>query len=327
MTDGEEFRTYMKAANRTPAGDDRHLSEARVIALHRGQLSEAEREAAQAHLVECQRCIALFRSASDFLEPARADEQEVTAAVTNKAWQSLLQRVQTASPKSASPAGATVVQAEFQRPRDRKLLLNSRITLALAASLLISFSVTGWLGWRFWQERESRRQSQEVAMQLESKQRELEQRLSQLEQSGGDQLRKERELRQAAEAERDQLHDQLAAVQPDRAEIPVRILTLSSERGSERELTLTFTTARAVRVQLIKYNPYEFQKYAIELLDERGELVSEFSGVRPTAADGRLSFMVNRARFHDGQYKLRLFGQQGSTKEQLGEYALLVTVR
>ena len=74
----EEFRAYMKAANPTSGNqDDRHLSEAFMIAYYRGEMSDAEREAAEAHLVACEPCIALFRNASDFLEPARADEEEV----------------------------------------------------------------------------------------------------------------------------------------------------------------------------------------------------------------------------------------------------------
>ncbi len=324
----EEFRTYMTAVNRTTGThDDRHLSEAFMIAYYRGEVSEAERESAQGHLVGCEQCIALFRSTRDFLEPASASDEGVTVAETNEAWLSVLQRVAAASPADSSGAGATVVPAEFQRSRDRKLLSDSRLSLALAASLLISFSALGWLGWRLWQERESRRQSQEVARQLESKQRELEQRLSQLEQSGGDQLRKERELRAEAEAERDQLHDQLAALQPDRIEIPTSVLTLSSERGSQQELTLKFTAAKAVRVQLIKYKPYEFPKYAIEVLDERGGVVWERSGIEPKGAEGRLTLVVNRAKFRTGNYRLRLFGQQGNTRQQLGEYSLSVTVR
>ena len=324
MTSNEEFRSYMKAANHTTGDADRHLSEAEMLAHCRGEMSEVERESAQAHLVGCEQCIAVFRSARDFLEPAGADE-EVTATETNDAWHSLLRRVQTASPENVSDAGTTVVQAEFQR-LPKKSFSNSRISLALAASLLISFGVLGLLGWRYRQERQSRRQSQEVAVQLESKQRELEQRLLQLEQTGGDQVKQEREQRLAAEAKRDQLQKELDAAQQAGQNIPVYTAMLSSERGSQVDLQLNFaTTAPVTLLRLIINKPYEFPEYTVELFDARGELVRGISGLRPTGDDGALSVLVNRATLSAGKYKLRLYGQRGKTKKQLGEYELTVT--
>jgi hypothetical protein len=332
MTHGEEpreeFRNYMKAVNRTAdTPDDRHLSEARMLAYYRGDMSEAERELAQDHLVGCEQCIALFRSAADFLEPAGANDESVNVAETNEAWLSLLQRVEIAPPKKVGDAGTTVVRAEFQRPRDRKFLLDSRITLAMAACLLISFGTLGLLGWRLRQERESRRQSQEAALQLERKQRELEQRLSQVEQSGADQVKRERDQRLAAEAERDQLQSLLASVQPERAVIPVYPFTLSSERGSAEDLSLSFKKGvSAVKVRLFRSKPYEFPEYAIELVDQRGQVVRQISGLRPARADGALSLQFNRATFEAGKYNLRLFGKQGTTRQPLGEYGVNITL-
>jgi hypothetical protein len=322
----EEFRAYMKAANPTSGNqDERHLREAQVIAYYRGDVSEAEREAAESHLVGCEHCVALFRSARDFLEPASADDEEVTAAQTNDAWQSLLQLVETASPKNVG-AGTTLAQGEFQRPRDQKFFLDSRITLAMAASLLISIGALGLLGWRYWQERQSRQQSQEAVLQSERKQRELEQRLSELEQTG-DQLKREREQRLAVEADRDRLQDLLAVAQPSRLTIPVYPFRLSSERGADEDLRLRFTRgAQAVKLRLFRNKPYEFSEYAVELIDERGAVVREISRLRPVGNDGALNVLLNRGTFSTGKYKLRLFGQQGETKKRLGEYGLSVTV-
>ena len=39
-----------------------------------------------------------------------------------------------------------------------------------------------------------------------------------------------------------------------------------------------------------------------------------------------LSVLLNRGTFSTGKYKLRMFGQQGEAKKQLGEYGLSVTV-
>jgi len=81
-----------------------------------------------------------------------------------------------------------------------------------------------------------------------------------------------------------------------------------------------------VKLRLFRNKPYEFPEYAIEFIDQRGEVVREISKLRPAAGDGALSVLLNRGTFSTGKYKLRLFGQQGNTKKQLGEYGLSVTV-
>ena len=312
MTNGEEFRAYMKAADSTSgSNDDRHLTEAEVIAFCRDEMSAAEHERAETHLVSCEQCIALFRNARDFLEPAGDDEQKITAAETDEAWGSLWQQVQ----GDGAPA---VEPVDIQRARDKRRL--SPFTLALAASLLISFAALAWVTWRLLSERESRQQSQEIAMQLENRQRELEQRLSQVEQQGSEQLKQERDQRLAAEAERDRLQERLS--QQGSQDIPVYTAILSSIRGAEDDVRLRFPgTTKAARLKLLISKPYEFPEYAIELADESGKIVSKVSGLRPAGDDGALSFRVNR--LNSGKYRLRLFG--GREKKQLGEYGVSVT--
>ena len=320
MTPGEEFRTYMKATSSGLGNDDRHLNETEMIAFCRGEMAEVERDAAREHLAVCDYCVGLFRSARDFLEPAGTNDEEVTANQTSDAWQSLRQRVQIASPKTVAGAGTIERETEFQRRRDKKFFSDWRVTYAMAASLLISFGMLGFLGWRLWQERQSR---QQAAMQLENKQRELEQRLSQLEQTSKA-LDQEREQRRAAEAELER--SLLARVQPERV-IPVYPFTLSSERGSGEDLNLSVKKdARAVWLKLFQSKPYAFTKYAVELVDGNGSVVQRASPLRP-AADGALFVLLKRTSFGPGNYKLRLFGLQGKTRQQLGEYGVNVTVQ
>ena len=320
MTDEEEFRAYMKAAHTSMSNDGRHLSEAEMIAYCRREMSDADRDAAQAHLVNCDQCILLFRSARDFVDAP--DDEEVSAAETDEAWRSLLPRLQ----GTTQVAETNVVVTDFSRSRDKKFRGNS-LTLALAACLLISFGVLGLLGWRLLQERQSRRQSQQAALELENKQRELEQRLSQLEQTGADEVRREREQRLAAEAERDELQSLLAKVQPEQRNVPVFPFRLSFERGSEEDLSLSFKKGvQAVRLRLFQSKPYEFPEYAIALVDQGGQVVREISSLRPASADGALSVLLSRGTLGTGKYKLRLFGQQGTTKKQLGETGLSITV-
>ena len=324
MEHGEEFRIYMKAANRDQSNqNDPHLSEARMIAYYRGELSEAERDATQAHLVTCAKCIALFRSLGDFLEPASADEEDITAAETNQQWQSFLQRVKITSQENVTKPGTSVVQGDFKASRDKNVLFNSRSTLALAASLVISVGTAGWLAWSFWQERQSRRQSQQMAAQLESKQRELEQRLAQLTESGADEIKREREQRLAAEAERDKLHDLLAAARPPGDDTRIYPFTLSSDRGAAEELQLKLSSSAEVHLLISK--PGAFVRYEVAILDEGGRILRKFSGLRPRGVGRALSFRLNRGALSPGKYRLRLLGQQGSTSTELGEYSLMVT--
>lgn len=322
MTPGEEFRIYMKAANRDQFNpDDPHLSEATMIAYYRGGLSETEREATQEHLVTCAACIALLRSATDFLEPARPDEEDITEAETNQQWQSVWQRVKSAEPpESPAKTETPVVRANFGPSRVKKVFMNSRPSLPLAASLVISLGVVGLLGWSYWQERQSRLESQKVAAELQNKQRELEQRLAQLSQSDAEQFKRERELRLAAEAERDQL---LAAVRPpDYAQD--YSFTFSSDRGSTQELQLKLNTA--AKVNLLISKPGAFGQYKVEILDEGGNVLRKFHGLRPKGNERALSFRLNRGALSPGKYRLRLSGQQGSVSTQLGESDLVVNV-
>ena len=324
MEHGEEFRIYMKAANRDQSNqNDPHLSEGRMIGYYRGELSEAEREVTQAHLVACAKCVALFRSLGDFLEPANADEEDITAAETSQQWQSFLQRVKISSQESVDKAGTPVVQGDFKHSRTNKSFPDSRLSLALAASLVISLGAAVWLAWNFWQERQSRRQSQQMAAQLESKQRELEQRLAQLTESGANEIKREREQRLAAEAERDKLQDLLAAVRPTSDETRFYPFTLSSDRGATEELQLKLSSSAEVRLLISK--PGAFGQYEVAILDEGGRSVRKFPGLRPKGVDRALSFRLNRGALSPGKYRLRLLGQQGTTSTQLGEYSLVVT--
>ena len=228
---------------------------------------------------------------------------------------------------ATSTTGTTVATGDFQRQRDKKAFFESPITLALAACLLISISVLGWLAWSIRQERQARQQSEELARQAETRRRELEQQLAQVEQSSTDELKRERDQRIAAETNRDQLLAQVAE-QPSAKIIPSYSLRLSSERGAQDDLQLKFNaSAPAMRLRLLITKPGAFPNYEVEFVDARGGVVRKISGLRASGDDGALSFRLDRAGFSTGKYKLRLFGRQGKTMSQLEEHELMVTVR
>src|ERR1700752_1266 len=324
MTRREEFRAYMKAVSRTSDNSgERHLTEAEIFAYCRGEIAESDRESVRAHLIDCEQCIALFRDARDFRDPARQEEEEKSTDETNHAWQSLLQRIQ--SETGPGVTNTTVVTGDFQRSRATKVV--SSATLAMAATLLISFSLLGWQTWRLWHEQQSRRQLLELGAKSENNRRNLEQRLAELEQTNADQIKREHDERVAAEAERDQLLAQLETSRQASPYVPLYSFRLSSERGTDDELRLRVArAATAARVRLIVTKPYEYPRYSIELVDSSGKSVQKVSGVRPVGDEGALSFTVKRATLSDGKYRLRLYGVQGNTQKQLGDYALSVKV-
>jgi len=219
----------------------------------------------------------------------------------------------------------TVAAGNFQRPRDLKVL--SRVTLALAAGLLITFGLLAWQTWRLSRERESQRQLQELTAQSENNKHELEQRLAQLEQSRADQLKRERDERLAAEAERDQLLAQLQT-SPQLVEyVPVYSFRLSSERGADTGLQLRFPrSVKTARLRLFINKPYEFERFAVEFVDSNGKTVQTVAGVRPAGDEGALTLRVNRATFSAGNYRMRLFGRRGETRQLLGDYGMSVTM-
>jgi hypothetical protein len=324
MKHREEFHHYMNAVNRTMgSNDDHHLTDVQMIAYCRDEMSVAEHDAAESHLVSCEQCVQLFRNARDFLDPARDDEDQVTAAETDEAWQSFQERVQREAPTSTRSEEANVLPGRFPLTRSSTAL--RRVTLLLAASLLISFGAVGWQTWRWLQERHSRRQSQELASQLESRQRELEQQLRQLEQSGNDQLKREHEQRLALEAERDRLQTQLETVQQAAQQIPEYVARLTSERGTEDEVRIRFSgPSKLARLRLMISKPYEYPFYAIELSDQSGRILLRRSGLRPSGDAGELRLLVNRSVLSAGRYELRLFA--GKEQKPLGEYGLSVSV-
>lgn len=165
-----------------------------------------------------------------------------------------------------------------------------------------------------------------MAAQADESRKELAQRLSQLEQAGGAQLNQERDKRVAAETLAEQLKTQLNASQAGQQNIPVYARRLSAEKGAGDELSLRLpANTQAFTLTLFKSKPYEFPAYALEIVDQRGQPVREFSGLRPVGDEGTLNLTLSRTVFAAGRYQLRLFGQRGKARQKIGQYELLVS--
>lgn len=313
MNSSTQFRAYLKAASGSPGSG--HLTEARMIAYCQGRLSPAEHEAAQAHLVTCETCIGLFRDARDFLEPAREEEDESDTAEFGEIWQSLRAELPLETPRKSVPLDS----------KRRRFAFGFSFRPAMAMGLLLLFgALSGVATWRMWQEQRARQQTQELVAQISGQNKELTERLSHLEQLGGDQLKQERERRLAAEAQLERLKTQPGETQQN---IPTYSRRLSADKGPDDELQIHLrTTDKAALLALLRSKPYEFPEYIIELIDPRGQKVQEIAGLRPVGDEGALTLMLKPAAFNAGKYRVRLFGQRGKTSKPLGEYVLSLTV-
>src|SRR5215470_16980713 len=199
MDRNRELRIYMKAARaKCDDGNGRHLSEAEMIAYCQERMAAAEREAARPHILQCNQCLQLFKDVSDFFEPRREDEEEIDQSQIRRAWNDFWPRAHVEK---------IVATTFFKSLRAMSL---SGAALPLAAGLLITCGLATVFGWR---ERQEKQQAQQQLAQLQSRQRDIEARLSQIERTGGAQLNQESEQRTQAEARAQALQTQLNELQ------------------------------------------------------------------------------------------------------------------
>ena len=297
----------MKAARaKSDDGDGSHLSEAEMIAYCQGRI--AEREAARPHILQCDQCLQLFKDVNDFFEPQREDEIEVGELQVRRAWKEFWVQAQCTQ---ETMAGAI---EPSHSGYSRVIWL-----IAAAAGLLLMLGLAAVFAWR---EKEGKEQAQRQIAQMQNDQSKLEARLGQIERNAGDQLKREREQRDQAEARAQALQNRLNDLQQARQNIPIYERMLSSEKGGGDDWRLSIpATVTTFWLRLTRNKPYEFPEYSIELLDRQGRIVAKRQGLRPVGI-GYLSFALSRSEAPSGKYSLLLNGHRGKSKRGLGEYEL-----
>src|SRR5262245_61989327 len=139
-----ELKKYMQAI-----GDsflDRpgnHPDEATLIAYFQSRLTSAERESTSIHLNNCALCEAKFEDVRDFFKPIRNDETELSEFEQHQLWRDLREKIRPELP----------LQAQKHETERKHFFINSRAMYALAASLLVTTSLTGLIAFRLWQEK------------------------------------------------------------------------------------------------------------------------------------------------------------------------------
>jgi len=301
MRQNSELRRYMKAISEESAERlGRHLSRDELIAYWQSEMTAPEREAAQTHLLSCDQCLALFRDVNDFFEPRREDETGMNELEAHRAWRDLRQRLHNAEVIAAPPA-----QSSTGRPR-----FKLRPAPAIAAGLLIAVTLLGFWALRL------RQENQKLVVQTRTLQRELQARLTQIDNAGQQQTEEARKLRERLES----LEKQLASLNQPQTSISEHELVLVSEaRGSDSPFEVNVPPyARSYVLKVMLDKPEEFPSYVVEIVDRQNRTVWKSERLNP-GPDGSLIIGFQRAFLSEGKYHLRLFGWKGNTTRRAGE--------
>jgi hypothetical protein len=313
MDRNQELRFYMKAARaKFDDGNGRHLSEDEIIAYFHERMAAAEREDARLHILQCGHCLQLFRDVSDFFEPRREDEEEIDQLQIRRAWKDFWPRAHTER-KVAS--GIVERLGRISLPR---------ATWPLAAGLLITLGPAAAL---VSHERQERLQAQLQIAQLQSRQQDLEARMSQTERTADNQLGQERERRTKAEARIKELQIQLDGLRQSPQNIPIFQIDSASTRGQQEDSLVSITPAtRTFILRLDIYNPNEYPGYVVEIFDQHGRKVKEVSGLKPVDRDKTLNLTLDRGPLKEGKHILKLSGWRGGIKKKIEEYSFLLSL-
>lgn len=201
---------------------------------------------------------------------------------------------------------------------------------SLAVMAIVLFAVSSGFGLFWYREWQNARTARQTLAQIQMRQQAAVARMDQL-------MLENREAQarlQAAEqvgldAERRVL--QLQAQLNSKPDVPnsltnvyVEPLRLANLKGAGDGSVLTVPDSTQTILLLIEINrPLAYSSYAIEIRDSSGNLVSYLTGLDPKLTrENRLSVALSRSALQAGDYHLRLFGQKGSEKTDLGEYPL-----
>jgi hypothetical protein len=280
----------------------RHLSNDEMIAFCQERMAAAEREAARPHILQCDKCLQLFKDVNDFFKPWREDEVEIGELQVRRAWKEF-------SPQVRDMIGPS-----------RRRFPPAIWSMAAAAGLLLMLGLAAVFVWR---EKEGKERAQRQIAQLQDRQQDLEARLSQTERTAGNQLEQERERRAEAEARVKELQIQLDGLRQSQQNIPVYSIESASIRGQQEDSLVSITPAtRTFILSLDIYNPNEFPEYVVEIFDQHGQRVKEISGLRPVGIGKALNMALDRGSLKEGKHLLRLSGRRGGAKKKLEESSL-----
>lgn len=342
MDEPEELRTYMNAASRElEVVDDSHPGVEALTAYQQGRLGGSSLALVRDHLVACDECLALFRDANAFFAPPAAGGG-VSDIEIRSGWKELWRRVE-AEDEAAAPNVAPLAATHW---------LRKAWGPALAAGLALAVALP--VMWVLW----SPRDAPTAAGQSEVEQKEMAERLKQLEEQNR-QLREQVRVQtdegartnpaptddsrasQLAELEREnrRLREQLGALRQSRetelAELRQPRLNAPLYDVLPREMTVR--SAADEEVTRVELPPGQrsftlilngggvppYPSYDIEISARGGKKVWRGSGLRPEG-NGNFVLSLDRGFLRDGRYSLKLFGRSPEGPKAVAEYSISV---
>jgi hypothetical protein len=300
------------------------LSEDQFARAATGEMGQQERAQMASHLAGCSDCVEEYRALRSLRPLAEQAEAILAARVAPEAPE--------IRPKLRAVERADARPAAFWR-RFTALASPVRAAFALAALLLISFSLGLWLillhqG----SDREIAQLNRELAERdrslasaresLDETRRRLEETIRRYEQekTGSDSKRYEDEiarLRQSiAELSRPQID--MPIVDLDSSD-PTRGNTTGEATKIEPPPTANFFTL------ILNITGQQTRStYAVEIIDSNGKLVWRGQKLR-TGPDYKVNLTLARPMFPAGRYLIKLYGQRNGKQEPVADYPVLIS--
>ena len=300
----DKWRTALEAVNRElEAPSPRHLDTDELTAYVQGQMAEAEHQAAQSHLVQCAACLAQFKDVQAFFAPAQ-DETEAPGKKQRQAdWQTVWQRVQPTRP--ATGFGRSLAS----------LFLSPKLAWATVAGLVFVVGLSGFGAWRL------RQENQALAIRLRAEQGEVEKRINVLEQE-----KRERDLSLAsAEAQKQAYETQIAELKKPQVNTPIHELYSFQQKSGEPNLPIALpSNAKSYVLRLITENQVPYEKYKIEILDQKSQMIFSADGLQRDSTQN-FAITLPQGFLKQGKYRVKLSGQMGNRSQPLAEYLLQIS--
>jgi hypothetical protein len=206
--------------------------------------------------------------------------------------------------------------------------------LASFAFALLAVTATSGLFW--YRERQSALVARQTLAQSDARRQQSEEHIDQLNRMNREtqaRLQEAEQGRRAAEDRAQQLQRQFEtrlkeAARNVNSQAPpnlyVEQIRLSTLRSADNIRTLSLPADAQTIVLLLEINrPLDYPTYTIEARDDGDKIATKLSGLNPRLTRGnQLSVPLARTALRSGVYQLRLFGQRGAEKTDLGEFYL-----
>ncbi|MGH9765069.1 MAG: hypothetical protein ACREDR_38275 [Blastocatellia bacterium] len=340
MNEEESLAQYIKTAMEDePYPPGIHFTEDQMISFCRsGESGNQLASGLRAHLVQCDKCVRLFKDVHDFIEPARAEEHVATSTQTAAAWKALRNQLPLPGPGS------------FESRLEKRRRFSAMVLAPALAAAVVLITALGAV----WIVRLKAEQSS-TARKLESDRQSYLAKLNDAEQENQrlrtqeDATRKEYEqkLNQQKKLEGTSEPGQQGGTGKTGSEslqhgggeklgvesepvLNVPLIDVFPADSIQRSGSSTGTNQASVSAKLGSFvlilnaggQSASYSSYRVEILDQSGRIVWRGTGLKRDQT-GNFTLMLSRAITPHGSYTIRLYGESGPG-EPISEYKIKV---